>query len=438
MLKDLISKQKSIFSQEKYMAGRIKSTFQELKSEGDSVIALLVLEEKDRFILLFILQDDPYFVSELKGEACSPLSFSDYFAELSQTEGKLFFYEIDPVFFKALLVLAQKKPSIVGTADILDVEALLSQIERKKREAILRIKKREEVNLFYFREGVLSSGYFQASETMAKEGSLREQLLVYTYSSDEAVPMEIELFYDLNVGPAGDADDALEALGDGVEQLLASRPRLILKEAEGASPCSKIVDKEIFTLGRDLRNDWGVKDPMVSREHAFIKQESDGFYLEDRGSRNGTYLNKEKTVRNKLSDRDEIMIGTTVLIFSEKKEESLDSEPADLSPVSSEETKDNSGTWLLELLSGSEIGRFYELPLKRVSIGRGKTDIVLNDSKASRHHADLVWSEKGFTLTDLNSTNGIFVNDHRVQEKLLSPNDTFIVGETRFRVVFRK
>ncbi|MDC4226791.1 MAG: FHA domain-containing protein [Candidatus Manganitrophus sp.] len=71
-------------------------------------------------------------------------------------------------------------------------------------------------------------------------------------------------------------------------------------------------------------------------------------------------------------------------------------------------------------------------------MGRGKTDVVVNDPKVSRHHADLEWSEKGFVLVDLKSTNGIFVNDQKVEKKLLSADDVITVGDTRLRVVFKK
>lgn len=440
MLRDLIANQKVLFSKNLYSAGHIETIFNDLKSKGDLVTAVLLLEEKDRSLLLFILQDDLYAAVELKENSFSPLPFADYFTEMSQAQGAIHLYMTNPIFFKALLVLAQKKPNIVATTDILNIEALLNQVQKKKKEAVLLLKKGEEMNLFYFRGGKLSESYFESTDEVTKEGTLQEQLLIYTYSSDEEEPMEIYLFYDLDVSPAADVDDALEALGEGVERQLASRPRLILKEGTSGAPTEKLLDKGIFTLGRDLRSDWSIKDPMVSREHAIIKEDQDGFYIEDRGSRNGTFVNREKVLRKKLSDHDEIRIGSALFLFS-GKEGHADSEISASSPsepIQPDSSQGNIGTWALEVLSGKEIGRFFELSPKRLSIGRGKTDVVVNDPKVSRHHADLEWSEKGFVLIDLKSTNGIFVNDQKVDKKLLSADDVITVGDTRLRVVCKR
>ncbi len=442
MLRDLIANQKVLFSKKLYSAGHIETIFNDLKSKGDLVTAVLLLEEKDRSLLLFILQDDLYAAVELKENSFSALPFSDYFTEMSQAQGAIHLYVTNPIFFKALLVLAQKKPNIVATTDILNIEALLNQVQKKKKEAVLLLRKREELNLFYFRGGKLSEAYFQAAGEVTKEGTLQEQLLIYTYSPDETEPMEIQIFYDLDVSPAADVDDALEALGEGVERQLASRPRLILKEEKTGATIEKVLDKGIFTLGRDLRSDWAIKDPMASREHAIIKEDRDGFYIEDRGSRNGTFVNKDKIIRKKLSDQDEIRIGSAAFLFS-GKEGQTDSEISasslsECEPVPSGPPQEAIGSWTIEVLSGKEVGRFFELSPKRLSVGRGKTDVVVNDPKVSRHHADLEWSEKGFILIDLKSTNGIFVNEQKVDKKLLSADDVITVGDTRLRVVFKK
>lgn len=108
MLRDLIANQKILFSKNLYSAGHIESIFNDLKSKGDLVTAILLLEEKNRSLLLFILQDDLYAAVELNGNAFSPLPFSDYFTEMSQAQGSIHLYMTNPIFFKALLVLAQK------------------------------------------------------------------------------------------------------------------------------------------------------------------------------------------------------------------------------------------------------------------------------------------------------------------------------------------
>ena len=315
MLKDLIANQKRVFSKHLYAVGQIESIVRDLKSKNDLITAILMLEESNRSLLLFILQDDLYSCYELKENTLSPLPFSDYFKEMSQAQGALHLYLTNPIFFKALLVLAQRTPSIVATTDIINIEKLMGQVGKKNKEAILVVKKREQINLFYFSKGKLSDGYFEDIGAMAEETKLQDQLLLYTYSATEQEPLAVQLYYDLEVIPATDVDDAVEALTEGVEKRLAVRPRLILKQ--GGKETEKIVDKGVFTLGRDVRSDWVIRDPLASREHALIKQNADGFYIEDCKSRNGTFVNKEKITTKKLSDRDHIQIGSFSLIFSE-------------------------------------------------------------------------------------------------------------------------
>lgn len=63
-----------------------------------------------------------------------------------------------------------------------------------------------------------------------------------------------------------------------------------------------------------------VEDASVSRVHALIKREEDGYYLEDLNSLNGTFLNgiqlnlKERVL---LKPQDEIVVGTSHLVFRE-------------------------------------------------------------------------------------------------------------------------
>lgn len=72
-----------------------------------------------------------------------------------------------------------------------------------------------------------------------------------------------------------------------------------------------------ITIGRDARNDIALSnDPLVSRQHALIEKEGGIYYLMDRGSTNGTYLNNNpipKCERVRIKSGDVIMIGKTKL-----------------------------------------------------------------------------------------------------------------------------
>lgn len=65
-----------------------------------------------------------------------------------------------------------------------------------------------------------------------------------------------------------------------------------------------------------------------------------------------------------------------------------------------------------------------------LTIGRGSdNDIIFDDDQASRTHADIQHAKGKYTLSDLDSSNGTFVNDQPVNgPTILRDNDKIIVG----------
>ncbi len=78
-------------------------------------------------------------------------------------------------------------------------------------------------------------------------------------------------------------------------------------------------------------------------------------------------------------------------------------------------------------------GKFeHEIDKPYISIGRSKdNDIIIDDLSVSRKHAILEKDEAGkFYLTDLNSSNGTFVNNVRITEKTpITTNDHILLGK---------
>jgi hypothetical protein len=68
------------------------------------------------------------------------------------------------------------------------------------------------------------------------------------------------------------------------------------------------VGKDRFLIGRGKHCDLVVDSAKVSREHAAIVREVDGWYLEDLGSANGTWFQRARIDRRKIENGDEFFI----------------------------------------------------------------------------------------------------------------------------------
>ena len=70
-----------------------------------------------------------------------------------------------------------------------------------------------------------------------------------------------------------------------------------------------------------------------------------------------------------------------------------------------------------------------EEPILRLGREKGST-IHLHDTEVSRQHAELRRTHRDYTISDLNSSNGTFVNGKRVQQHLLASGDQVQAGAT--------
>ena len=85
---------------------------------------------------------------------------------------------------------------------------------------------------------------------------------------------------------------------------------------------------------------------------------------------------------------------------------------------------------------GVKGGRAREILISREEflLGRGTDcDLRLSDINISRHHCLIRTRPEEITLADLGSSNGTYVNGHRVVSQVaLKPGDEIRVGEFRF------
>jgi predicted component of type VI protein secretion system len=76
----------------------------------------------------------------------------------------------------------------------------------------------------------------------------------------------------------------------------------------------------------------------------------------------------------------------------------------------------------------------HELVKDSTVIGRSRRcDVVLADPNTSRQHAEVRRQADAYTLIDLESTNGVFVNGRPVRSAVLQQGDIIELGATRLR-----
>ena len=91
----------------------------------------------------------------------------------------------------------------------------------------------------------------------------------------------------------------------------ASAPRASVRGRQGEWELREAVT----VIGRSRRCDIVLTDPNVSRQHAEIRRQDDGFMALDLGSTNGMRVNRRDVKQAVLQHGDRIELGTTELLF---------------------------------------------------------------------------------------------------------------------------
>jgi hypothetical protein len=66
----------------------------------------------------------------------------------------------------------------------------------------------------------------------------------------------------------------------------------------------------------------------------------------------------------------------------------------------------------------------------RLTIGRDpSSDVFVDDTQVSRHHADLIRHGSGWSIVDVGATNGVYINGARVRKATLRPGDRIRLGD---------
>lgn len=225
-------------------------------------------------------------------------------------------------------------------------------------------------------------------------------------------------------------------------------------------------------------------DPNIAPMHACIVRQAGGAYvLADGGSPAGTYLDGQRIQQAPLYNGAQIQVGSYALLFLMKHGAApvrgpeqfnqayaiqgsspgqpvgaapagypaapppgslYGSAPAPAMPAPSGAfaaqqptvafSPAQSGGFALVGADGPLVGRRYPVRAA-IELGRESAAIPMSfDTGASRRHASVAPGPAGLTVSDLGSTNGTFVNGHRVQTANVGPGDLIRIGATTFRV----
>jgi len=123
--------------------------------------------------------------------------------------------------------------------------------------------------------------------------------------------------------PTEDATTATYVIDDQTGELkpvdvgdvAAQSGALVVRSGGGRVGQSFPMTGEKMTIGRSPETDVFLDDVTVSREHATLVRRGGAWYLDDSGSLNGTYVNRQRVDSHKLADGDELQIGKFKLTF---------------------------------------------------------------------------------------------------------------------------
>jgi pSer/pThr/pTyr-binding forkhead associated (FHA) protein len=125
----------------------------------------------------------------------------------------------------------------------------------------------------------------------------------------------------------GDPDDATTAtyrVGETgeiepveIEEVTSRGAALVIRAGGGRVGETFALTAERMAIGRRPESDIFLDDVTVSRDHALLVRRGGDYYLDDCGSLNGTYVNRQRVDSHKLADGDELQIGKYKLTYLE-------------------------------------------------------------------------------------------------------------------------
>jgi pSer/pThr/pTyr-binding forkhead associated (FHA) protein len=275
----------------------------------------------------------------------------------------------------------------------------------------------------------------------------------------------------------GNATITVEDVGRSADELPSRKAAPPQKTKVAVTPMLMVMggnlDGKLFpiitglTIGSDDDNDIVLKAEGVTSHHARIETLDGKLQISDLSGGAGIRVNGAIVENEELAKGDAVEVADVLLLVREtvtrvpddsptpeepepatkKLAEAPGSDkpneqtpPLGIAPLAIDDEKPASGwppssleeaAFSLVIVGGIMDGKTFPVS-GDVTVGReGDNTIVLLDSTVSRGHAKMSPRPDGVFLADLGSATGVFVNEERVSDRLLTAGDTVRIGNTR-------
>ncbi|MEI6705272.1 MAG: FHA domain-containing protein [Deltaproteobacteria bacterium] len=315
----------------------LEETLLDLCEPARDFTGFIAITSGDSLYLLFFFKNHPYSAGKSLGEKPFLLSLSEFFREVRLLEDggpTISIHATDPVLLKCLLVFIQDNLTAKAPTSLINLEAILGQIQQEAADAMIILEKQGMFNFFFFKDGVRGKSYYADHEAYGDEGlSIDEQMLVYAYQGGD-----VDALIYRNITTRESTDAVLLERNDMLKLLRGehdgSESESVVPEQEGA----EIVEAEVEVIEEQLylsvidgplegktlsgpipcvlgRRDTDIilPDPMVSKTHAAIQVVNGKLLMIDLNSTNGTAVNGERIRQHEIAVGDIIGIGSSHL-----------------------------------------------------------------------------------------------------------------------------
>ncbi len=185
------------------------------------------------------------------------------------------------------------------------------------------------------------------------------------------------------------------------------------------------VVEKLYNIGTAPDNQLVLEGEGVDSLHARIISGENKSYLKDNNSSTGCFVNGQRITNKEILPGDVIRIG------------GIELEVLDPTTQATAEPPGTTQSWRLVSDSSWLAGQTFNIPGDRpVTVGRSaQCDIVIPGTHLSRQHAELSVQGRYLRIKDLQSANGTFVNEKRVESALAHNGDRLRLDVYTFRLV---